>query len=132
MLDGLRTTWIVPEGIMFFALLLVSAQYVLRLRLKIRPTAQDGRIAMTIIAFMFGVQALLYGLIWMSGNRSGLAWLIRLNLLFFAVLLNIHSGIIIWKYRHGTNNRHYRTDRNIGGSGGLANRAAVAPKRQSV
>ena len=108
-MDVLRFAFIVPEWMMFAALLLVSVTYAVRLIVGIRPSARDGQIAMTVIAMMSMVQAVLYLLIWISGNRTGLNWLIRLNLLIFALALAVHSAIIIWQ--HGRNrNRH---DRNI-------------------
>ena len=115
-MDILRYAFVVPEGVMFAALLLVSVTYGIRLIFGIRPSARDGHVAMSVIAMMSGVQAALYLLIWISGNRSGLNWLIRLNLLIFALSLAAHGAIIIGQhYLHGRNRSSNRDVDNSGG-----------------
>lgn len=107
-MDFLRFAFIVPEWLMALALGASALSFVVRLRTGAR-SADNGDTAFRLLAYMFGVQALLYVAIWVSGNRSGLAWLIRLNLLVSALALLAYNVKVVYE--------HYRDRRSVGGGG---------------
>ena len=69
-MDDLRFAFIVPESVMSLVLGLSALSFLVRLRTGARPS-DNGKTAMWLMAYMFGVQALLYFLIHVSANRSG-------------------------------------------------------------
>jgi len=95
-IDGLRNLFLIPEWLMALSLISTAITCFVRWRWKI---TKEGIPGMVLTGILFGNMGMLYFLIFLSGDRTGLGWILRLWLFTGALVFFLFNVKAIWEYK---------------------------------